>query len=102
MNQGRFRKFFNPRPWAYGLFWSWNIIFLAFMLLGFAPRMLPEMLNAVRIDQIPAAFLIYAVILTAIPVAVVMLGKASASDGGSWGKRTRRSAARCMPQWLPG
>ena len=27
-------RILNPRGWAYGLFWSWNIIFVAFMLLG--------------------------------------------------------------------
>ena len=36
----------NPRGWAYGLFWSWNIIFLAFMLFSFAPQLLPDMLTA--------------------------------------------------------
>ena len=42
MNQPTFlRKIFNPRLWGYGLFWSWNLIFLAFVLLGFAPRLLP-------------------------------------------------------------
>jgi len=69
----KMRKFFKARPWAYGLFWSWNVIFLAFMGLGFAPRMLPEMVAAVRGDQIPAAFLVYAVILTAIPVVTVIV-----------------------------
>ena len=39
--------------WAYGLFWSWNIIFLAFMAFGFAPRVLPEMLVAARDGVIP-------------------------------------------------
>ena len=64
----------NPRGWAYGLFWSWNIIFVAFMLLGFAPRLLPELLSAVGAGTIPAIFLISAVALTAIPVAAVLLG----------------------------
>lgn len=68
------RKLASPRGWAYVLFWSWNIIFLAFMFLGFAPQVLPEMIEAVRADEIPAAFLIYAVILTAIPAAAVILG----------------------------
>ena len=68
------RKIASPRGWAYGLFWSWNLIFLAFMFLGFAPRVLPEMLTAVRSGTIPAAFLAYAVILTAIPGAAVILG----------------------------
>ncbi len=67
-------KLTNPRSWAYGLFWSWNLIFLAFMFLGFAPQVLPEMITAVRIGDIPAAFLAYAVILTAIPAVAVILG----------------------------
>ena len=70
----RSSKIFQARAWAYGLFWSWNIIFLAFVLFGFAPQVLPELLKAVRIDDFPAAFLLYAVILTAIPVAAVLLG----------------------------
>ena len=68
------RKLTNPRVWAYGLFWSWNIIFLAFMFLGFAPRLLPEMITAVRTDIIPTAFLVYAAILTVIPALAVILG----------------------------
>lgn len=67
-------KIFQARYWAYGLFWSWNIIFLAFVLFGFAPQVLPELLQAVRLDDFPAAFLVYAVIMTAIPVAAVVLG----------------------------
>ena len=41
------RQIASPRGWAYGLFWSWNAIFLAFMGLGFAPLILPEMIDAV-------------------------------------------------------
>lgn len=67
-------KLTNPGSWAYGLFWSWNLIFLAFMFLGFAPQVLPEMITAVRIGDIPAAFLVYAVILAAIPAVAVILG----------------------------
>jgi putative PEP-CTERM system integral membrane protein len=59
---------------AGGLFWSWNIIFLAFMFLGFAPSVLPEMIAAVRTGTIPTPFLAYALILTAIPLATVILG----------------------------
>jgi putative PEP-CTERM system integral membrane protein len=72
--QAHIRKIASPRGWAYGLFWSWNLIFLAFMFLGFAPRVLPEMLTAVRSGTIPAAFLAYAVILTLIPAVAVILG----------------------------
>jgi putative PEP-CTERM system integral membrane protein len=69
-----FHKIASPRGWAYGLFWSWNLIFLAFMSLGFAPLVLPEVITAVRSGTIPAAFLAYAVILTAIPAVAVLLG----------------------------
>ena len=68
------RKIGNRRAWAYGLFWSWNIIFLAFMFLGFGPQILPDMVTAVRTGTIPTAFLVYAVILTSIPAVVVILG----------------------------
>src|SRR5919108_3205715 len=61
------RRLTSSRAWAYGLFWSWNIIFLAFMFLGFAPQLLPEMLTAVRAGTVPAAFLAYGAILVAIP-----------------------------------
>jgi putative PEP-CTERM system integral membrane protein len=68
------RKLLNPRIWAYGLFWSWNIVFLAFMLLGFAPSLLPDMITAVQADTVPATFLANAVLLTIIPVIAVILG----------------------------
>jgi putative PEP-CTERM system integral membrane protein len=68
------RKLTRPAFWGYGLFWTWNLIFLAFMLLGFAPVMLPEMLGAVQRGDFPAAFLAYALILTLIPVLAVVLG----------------------------
>ncbi|MCB0194522.1 MAG: TIGR02921 family PEP-CTERM protein, partial [Anaerolineae bacterium] len=75
MNQSPLlRRIFDVRIWGYGLFWSWNLIFLAFMLLGFAPSLLPEIVLAVRSGDIPAAFLAYATILTLIPVAAVILG----------------------------
>ncbi len=68
------RAIFSPTIWGYGLFWSWNVIFLAFMLLGFAPTLLPEMITAVRAGQIPAEFLVYGIILVSIPVLAVILG----------------------------
>ncbi|KAA3657916.1 MAG: hypothetical protein DWQ04_26685, partial [Chloroflexi bacterium] len=68
------RKLFDKNGWSYGLFWSWNIIFLAFMFLGFAPVVLMEMITAVRTGEIPASFLLYAVILTLIPAFAIGLG----------------------------
>ncbi|MCA9969954.1 MAG: TIGR02921 family PEP-CTERM protein [Anaerolineales bacterium] len=67
-------KWRNRRNWAYGLFWSWNVIFLAFMFLGFAPTVLPEMLTAVRAGDVPSGFVVYAIVLTLIPALTVLLG----------------------------
>ncbi len=64
----------GPRGLAYGLFWSWNTIFLAFMFLGFAPIILPEVLTGVRTGMIPAQYLAYGIILTAIPAGALVLG----------------------------
>ncbi|MGE5265385.1 MAG: hypothetical protein ACM3S0_18555, partial [Acidobacteriota bacterium] len=67
-------RILNPRGWAYGLFWSWNIIFVAFMLLGFVPQLFPSTIVAFRLGTIPVLFLVLAVILAAIPVAAVIIG----------------------------
>src|SRR5262245_44645489 len=64
----------RPAYWAYGLFWSWNLIFLAFMLLGFAPTVLPDMMAAIRTGAIPIIFPLFAVTLILIPLTAVILG----------------------------
>jgi len=56
------------------LFWSWNLIFVAFMLFGFGPVMLPETFLSVRTGLIPIQFLLYALVLSLIPVACLILG----------------------------
>lgn len=60
--------------WGYFLFWSWNLIFLAFMFFGFAPNMLPQMVDAIRHEWIPLDFLITGIIVTLIPALAVILG----------------------------
>lgn len=59
---------------AYGLFWSWNMIFLAFLVLGFAPRLLPELINSVQTGVTPIIYLVDGVVLSLVPVGVVLLG----------------------------
>lgn len=56
------------------LFWAWNAIFLAFMLLGFAPLVILDLVNAVQANIIPVAYLLYALLLVAIPIACIILG----------------------------
>ena len=62
------------RVLGYGLFWSWNLIFCAFLLMGFAPMMLPELVSAVVAGIIPGLFLFFGVTLTLVPILVMILG----------------------------
>ncbi len=59
---------------CYGLFWAWNAIFLAFMLLGFAPLILPELLLAAQANIVPVSFAANALLLILIPIVAVILG----------------------------
>lgn len=59
---------------AHLLFWTWNGIFLAFMLLGFAPTLLPEMIAAIDSGEIPLTYLTYAILITLIPAIALLLG----------------------------
>ena len=59
---------------ASGLFWSWNVIFLAFMTLGFAPRILPNLLVDVSTRLVPIQFLFYGLVLASIPLVAVIIG----------------------------
>ncbi|MCK4901278.1 MAG: hypothetical protein KAS38_21015, partial [Anaerolineales bacterium] len=59
---------------ASGLFWSWNLIFIAFMTLGFAPRILPDLIVAIRTHIVPVQFLFYGLALASIPLVAVTLG----------------------------
>ena len=68
------KRLLNKEFWAYALFWSWNVIFLAFMTVGFAPTVLPELITAVQTGTIPIDFLIYGAILTLIPILALILG----------------------------
>ena len=68
------RKFLNADRWGYGLFWTWNLIFVAFMILGFVPRMLPSLLQAVSEGIVPVIFLISGIALSTVPILAVILG----------------------------
>ena len=60
--------------WAAGLFWTWNIIFLAVILLGFAPMQLPDLIRSVREGITPLNFLVQSMVLIAIPIAATIIG----------------------------
>ena len=56
------------------LFWSWNAIFLAFALFGFAPLVGFQLFEAVRVGLVPWEFLAYGLALTGVPVFAVAVG----------------------------
>ncbi len=58
---------------AYGLFWSWNIIFLTFLVLGFVPIVAVELFWSMREGVIPAQFVLYASTLASIPLLAILL-----------------------------
>jgi putative PEP-CTERM system integral membrane protein len=60
--------------WLYALFWSWNLIFVAFILLGFVPEILPFLVEAVQTELIPIKYLIYGIVLVLVPLVSILLG----------------------------
>ncbi len=57
-----------------GLFWTWNIICLAFIGLGFIPQVFPQLIQSIQFGTTPIAYLVYAVVLILIPIASLLLG----------------------------
>ena len=58
---------------AAALFWSWNIIFMAFMLLGFAPIILITLVQGVMDGWVPWTFLAFAGTLVLIPMLAIAI-----------------------------
>ena len=67
------RQLVDGRMWARGLFWSWNLIFLAVLLLGYAPLIVPSTIAAVIAGTIPLIFLLVAVMLVLIPILSIVI-----------------------------
>ncbi len=66
----------EPRQSKFGayLFWSWNLIVLAFVLLGFAPTLLPELIRSIDLKVIPPFYLTLLAGVIAVPIASIILG----------------------------
>jgi putative PEP-CTERM system integral membrane protein len=60
--------------WAKGLFWAWNVIFLALLFFGFAPLQLPSMIQSILNGITPPIYLLYCLVIIAIPVMAVLCG----------------------------
>ncbi|GAB4204566.1 MAG: hypothetical protein OHK0022_29830 [Roseiflexaceae bacterium] len=67
------RQLTNTRTLGYLLFWSWNIVFLALMLLGYGPLVLPDLVDAVRAGLIPLVYVVYGAVLILVPVLCVVV-----------------------------
>ncbi len=67
------RRLTDTRVLSYLLFWLWNIAFLAFLLLGFGPVVLPDLVDSVRAGVIPLVFVVYGAVLILVPVLCVVL-----------------------------
>lgn len=50
------------------LFWTWNAVFIAFTLLGFAPVVLVDMLRAARVADVATPMAVWGLALVLIPV----------------------------------
>ena len=69
-----FSNIIHSPAWGYGLFWIWNLIFLAFILLGFAPLFLPTIFLGAQANIIPVSLFINALLLIVIPLLAVGIG----------------------------
>ena len=47
------RRMAGSNAWGYILFWPWNLVFCTFMLFGFAPLILVQVLVAVAGGIVP-------------------------------------------------
>ncbi|MFI0606441.1 MAG: TIGR02921 family PEP-CTERM protein [Anaerolineae bacterium] len=68
------RSWIGWDPLGAGLFWTWNLIFVAFMLLGFGPALLPELLRTAGQGDVPWTFVGLIAVLTAVPLVALLLG----------------------------
>lgn len=60
--------------WARGLFWGWNVVFLAVVLFGFAPLQLPMLIESVREGTTPVLYVYYSLVIIGIPVISTLIG----------------------------
>jgi hypothetical protein len=70
----RVRSWFADGRLGGTLFWLWNVVFVTFMLLGFGPALLPELLHAARQGDVPWTFVGLVAVLVAVPLGALALG----------------------------
>lgn len=67
---------------GFGLFWTWNLLFVSFVGFGIAPFLLPGLVMDLIRGSAPASFVVWSLVAIAIPVAcvAVALTRAYRSD----------------------
>ncbi|MFP2927740.1 TIGR02921 family PEP-CTERM protein [Pyxidicoccus sp. 3LG] len=58
---------------GHGLFWSWNLLFMLFLLAGFLPLVGPWLVEGLIEDQLPWDFFAFSMLMVAIPPATLVL-----------------------------
>ena len=64
----------DERLWGHFLFWTWNLIFVAFTLAGFAPLALPSVVAGVAAGLIPPIYVVCGFVIASVPAASLVLG----------------------------
>ncbi|MGC4122429.1 MAG: TIGR02921 family PEP-CTERM protein [Myxococcales bacterium] len=59
---------------GFGLFWTWNLLFVSFVSCGLAPFLLPELIRDLIRGNAPASFLGWLLGAIALPLAIAGLG----------------------------
>ena len=67
------KKLINKTNLQQFLFWSWNMVFTGFLLAGFVPFLLMDMIRAVQVGEMPTVYVLYGVGLASVPIITIAL-----------------------------
>ncbi len=67
------KKLINKNNLQQFLFWSWNMVFTGFLLAGFVPFLLMDMIRAVQVGEMPAVYMLYGVGLASVPIVTIAI-----------------------------
>jgi putative PEP-CTERM system integral membrane protein len=59
---------------GFGLFWSWNVLFVSFVGFGLAPFLLPGLVSDLIRGRAPASLVVWSLVAIAVPLACTGLG----------------------------
>ncbi len=59
---------------GFGMFWSWNVLFVSFVTFGVAPFLLPGLVGDLIRERAPASLVVWSLVAIAIPLACAGIG----------------------------